>query len=419
MVRFLFFPFYIMANLYTKTNEINGVGVNYFKVGYQEAPEVMLLPYDISSLTEDTINWSTLKLKDISEKVSLNPTGEAVEWYLDDIKEATAAITVRTSDTVFETGASIVAGEQLYNRNTGKTYLVTSVTGAAVTIDAADAATLVGNVIVRTGFSKLYGADSSLATTRNEMSNYSNYIQFSEFSISSDMINLNKSRVFLKDENEYTKSLFADAARKAVLNSLYSFYIGKKAKVSASGTYRYMAGGLDQFIPWGNKVNIKGVDATATKAKIRTQLEIAYGSGVANIYQENNLVFFCTAKMSSELDSLYEDAIIYNDKLESVGINIKTINLGGRKLRIIESSILNTIFGSAAVGYLYPLKDTFMYNLPSRRFDKDMKIQKNGWGIVYDKPITNLESTTSALAVTHSFVFGTAATGAYQRWTYA
>jgi hypothetical protein len=123
--------------------------------------------------------------------------------------------------------------------------------------------------------------------------------------------------------------------------------------------------------------------------------------------------------MSSELDGLYEDAIIYNDKLESIGINIKTINVGGRKLRIIESSILNTIFGNAAVGYLYPLKDTFMYNLPSRRFDKDMKIQKNGWGIVYDKPITNLESTTSALAVTHSFVFGTAATGAYQRWTYA
>jgi hypothetical protein len=238
-----------MANLYTKTNEVNGLGVHYFKVGYQEAPEVMLLPYDISSLTEDTINWSSLKLKDIADKVSLNPTGEAVEWYLDDIKEATAAITVRTSDTVFETGASIVAGEQLYNRTTGNTYLVTSVTGAAVTIDAADAATLVGDVIVRTGFSKLYGADSSLSTTRAEMSNYSNYIQFSEFAIASDMIDLNKSRVFLKDENEYMKSKFADAARKAVLNSLYSFYIGKKAKVSASGTYRYMAGGLDQFIP--------------------------------------------------------------------------------------------------------------------------------------------------------------------------
>lgn len=418
MVRFYSFHS-IMATIYSKTNEIHAKWIEYFRVGYQEVPEVMLLPYDISTLTGDTINWGTLKLKDISEKISLNPTGEAIEWYIDDIKEATAAITVRTSDTVFETAANIVAGEELYNRNTGKTYVVTSVTGAAVTIDAADAGSLVGNVIVRTGFAKLYGQDNGLAVTRNDLTNFSNYIQFSEYTIASDMIDLNKTRVFLKDEVEHMKSLVGDAARKAVLSSVFSFYIGKKAKISSGGTYRYTAGGLDQFIPWGMKVNIKGVDATATKANIRTQLEIAYGSGVANIYQENNLVFFCTARMSSELDALYEDAVIYNDKLESIGINIKTINLGGRKLRIVESSILNTIFGSAAVGYLYPLKDTFMYNVPNRRFDKDMKIQKNGWGIMYDKPITNLEATTSALATTHSFVFGTATSGAYQRWTFA
>lgn len=138
-----------MSTLYSLTNEIDSVGVHYFKYGFPAAPEAALLMYDMEMLNKETIDWKNLKLKNISGKTSLTPDGEAITWYQDDLKRATATVTVVTSTTVFETGETIVAGEVLFNRDTGTTYNVASVSGAAVTITAADASLAVGDVIVR------------------------------------------------------------------------------------------------------------------------------------------------------------------------------------------------------------------------------------------------------------------------------
>lgn len=409
-----------MSTIYSLTNQVNGVGVHYFKYGYNAAPEAAMLMYDLTDLNKETINWKTLKLKNIADKVSITQSGDAVAWYQDDLKRATATITVKTSTTVFETGESIVAGEVLFNRNTGTTYNVASVSGAAVTITVADSALAVGDTIVRMGFSKLYGSDSSFTPTRNALTETTNYIQFSEFLIPSDMIENNKSRVFLKDGKQYAESLITDAARDAVLSAVTSFYKGVKAKTSASGTYRYTAGGLDNFIPASYKVNIKGADDEATKENIRTQLEVAYGSGVDGIYDNNNLIFLCNSKMASTIDRLYENAVQFNDELTAINMNIKVMNLEGRRLRIVESGVLNHIEGtSRAVGYFLPLKDTFMYNVPNRALDENNKMLPNGFGIMYQKSINNIEVVNNALATTHSFVYGTINSGAYQRWIYA
>lgn len=166
-------------------------------------------------------------------------------------------------------------------------------------------------------------------------------------------------------------------------------------------------------------MNIKGADDAATKANIRTQLEVAFSSGVDGIFDANNMIFMCNSKMASTIDRLYEDAVQYNDELTAININIKTINLEGRKLRIVESGMLNHIEGSSrAVGYFFPLKDTFMFNVPNRVADANGKLLPNGFGIMYQKPVTNMESVNNALATTHSFLFGTANSGAYQRWIY-
>lgn len=409
-----------MSTIYSLTNSVDKVGVHYFKYGYQAAPEAAMLMYDLELLNKDTIDWKNLKLKNLATKISMTPDGESVTWYEEDLQKATAAITVVTSTTVFETGASIVAGEILFNRNTKTTYVVSSVSGAAITITAADASAAVGDVLVRMGFSKLYGADSSFTPTRNALTDSSNYVHFSEYLIPSDMIENNKSRIFLKDGKEYAESKITDAAREAVWNSVTNFYTGIKAKVSASGTYRYAAGGLDYFIPSGYKVNIKGADAAGTKANIRTQLEVAYGSGVEGVYDANNMMFFCNSKMASKLSELYEDKVIINDELKAIGMNLKTINLEGRKLTIVESSVINTFTGNAyAVGYFFPLKDTFMFNVYNRVLDSAGKMMPNGFGVMYQKSITNLETVNNALATAHSFIFGTVNSGAYQRWIYA
>jgi len=380
-----------------------------------------MLMYNLEDLNKDTINWKSLKLKGISDKVSLTQSGDAVAWYQDDLKKATQAVTVVTSTTVFETAATdIIAGEVLFNRDTGATYNVASVSGAEVTITAADASLAVGDVIVRLGFSKLYGSDNSITPTRNDLTETTNYIQFSEFLIPSDMIENNKSRVFLKDGKDYMESKITDASRDAVLSAVTSFYKGVKAKTSASGTFRYTAGGLDNFIPTSYKVNIKGADDPDTKDNIRTQLEAAYGSGVDNIFGNNNLIFFCNSKMASQIDKLYEDAVQFNDEITAINMNIKIMNLEGRRLRIVESGTLNHIEGtSRAVGYLMPLQDTFMYNVPNRVMDAGNKMLPNGFGIMYQKGIDNIESVNNALATSHSFVFGTVNSGAYQRWVYA
>jgi len=199
-----------------------------------------------------------------------------------------------------------------------------------------------------------------------------------------------------------------------------SFYFGISSKTLVGSNYIYTAGGLESYIPSGNKVNIKGSDDEATKKNLRDELTSAYQSGLSGIWGNNKLVAFCTTKWKDEIDRLYEDKIVYNDNIKTIDVEVVTYSVGGKKLNMVESNVLNATVGDLAVAYLVPLDYAFLYNIPVLAAEDGGKtLMKSGRGVVYKKPQTTIEQSKVALATSYSYMFGGVYSGAYRKLYYA
>ena len=409
-----------MATILDTTQKKVGYGLHLIQYGYSQAQEISLLMYNLADLNSNNLDFRNMKLKGVASKVSTTEDGESVLWKEEDIKEALVTVDTVTSATVFTCDTTgLAVGEVLYNQTTKESALVVGVSGLQITLDSPGFLVAngfaSGNKIVRANFSKKYGVDHGHKVGRNQLSDYSNYIQFTEEQIDSDMIANNKNYLFVEND-ERNKTIFSDASRKIIKGIVSGFYVGKKFKTNTTGDYQYGAGGLNEFIPAGAKVNIKGVDAEATKANLRTQLQKAYQSGLEGIYGANKLLAFCTTKFASEIDALYENKVIYNDSLKSVNIQIKEYMVGGFKLNMVVSNVLDYDMGDIAMAYLVPIDYVFTYMLPRAAVQEDGKTtQMVGRGIVYKKPQTTIEKSTIALATNFSFIFQGIGSGAYRR----
>lgn len=409
-----------MATILDTTIAKVGVGLHLVEYGYAEAPEIALLMYDLASLNEKTVDFRSLKLKGVAGRVSTTETGESVQWKEEDIKEALLSVVTATSATSLVVDTSGVAiGEILYNQTTKETALVVNVSGTTLTLEAPGFLTangyIAGNKLVRTSFSKKYGVDHGHKVGRNAISDYTNYIQFTEEQIDSDMINNNKNYLFVGND-EKNQIIFADASKKIIKGICSSFYTGKKFKTNTTGEYQYGAGGLNEFIPAGAKINIKWVDKDATKANLRLQLQRAYQSGLKGIYGNNKLLGFCTTKWAADIDDLYESKVLYNDELKSINIQIKQYNVGGFKMNMVVSNLLDYDMGDVSMMYLVPIDNVFTFMLPRAAINADGKTtQMVGRGIVYKKPQSTIEKSTVALATNFSFIFEGIGSGAYRR----
>lgn len=228
------------------------------------------------------------------------------------------------------------------------------------------------------------------------------------------MIENNRNYLFTSPE-ERVKKFYSDASRKIIKGIVSSFYLGKKFRTSSSGTIQYSAGGLKEFTPAAAQVNIKGTDDNETKAKLRLQLQKAYQSGLKGLYGNNKLLAFCTTKFSADLDNLYENKVIYNDKLNSVDIQIKKYKVGGFELNLVCSNILDYDLGDVSTCFLVPIDYVFAFMLPKGVTSKDAKtLETFGRGVVYTKPQATYEKVTQALATNFSFYFKGCSSGAYR-----
>lgn len=409
-----------MATILDTTQAKLGVGLHLVEYGYSEAPEISLLMYDLASLNVKDIDFRSLKLKGVAGRVSTSETWESVVWKEEDIKEALLAVVTATSATsVVVDTSGVIVWEVLYNQTSKETALVVGVSGTTLTLETPWFLTAngyaAGNKLVRTSFSKKYWVDHGHTVGRNALVDYSNYVQFTEEQITSDMIANNKNYLFTTNDDR-NKIIFSDASKKIIKGICSAFYTGKKFKTNTSGAYQYGAGWLNEFIPAGAKVNIKGVDKDATKANLRLQLQRAYQSGLKGIYGNNKLLGFCTTKWAADIDDLYESKVLYNDELKAINIQIKQYNVGWFKMNMVISNLLDYDMGDVSMMYLVPIDNVFTFMLPRAAVNEDGKTsQMVGRGIVYKKPQTTIEISTVALATNFSFVFEGIGSGAYRR----
>lgn len=411
-----------MPKIYDTLTKLEGKGVHLVQYGYAEAPEVALLMYDMKDLNDQNLDFRSMKLKNVSQLASITATGESIEWNEEDLKAALLNINTFTSATSIVVDATDVSvGEMLYNQTTGGVEaMVVNVVGSTLTLAAPGlAGGAVNNKLVRSSFAKKYGVDHALRSNKNDLISLTNYIQFTEHAIDSDMILNNQTLLYISQEDK-DKRRFGDASRNIIRGIASGFYTGKKLKSNASGTDQYSAGGLEEFILAGNKVNIKGADNAATKANLRNQIQKAYQCGLSGVRQKNKILFFCNTAFANMIHDLYEAAIQYNDELTGINLNIKTYSVAGYNMSLVVSNHLDYHIGSTIpTCYVVPIDYAFLYMLPRGALKEDGKTaQLVGRGVVYKKPQSTFEKSTIALATNYSFMFQGVNSGGFRKLTY-
>jgi hypothetical protein len=176
---------------------------------------------------------------------------------------------------------------------------------------------------------------------------------------------------------------------------------------------------LQEFIPASAKVNIKGANDDQTKIKLRNELTKAYQSGVEGIWNNNKLLAFCTTKFADVLDSLYENKVVYTEKLARIDIEIKTYIVGGKKLNLVVSNTLDYLMGDVAKCFLVPIDSVFLHVFPyGATADTGKSPELYGNGVVFAKPRVAYEKNVIALYTMYSFCFQQMSSGAYRELSY-
>jgi len=418
-----------LDQIYKIYNKINGKWVHLFEYGYYESPESAILVYDTWDLNRKDLDFRWAKLKNIANKISITSSWDGIEWADDNLRELHGTVNVVNSQVSIDIvdNTNIQAWEELYNRNTWETYIVTAKSTNTYTITAFnaawDAATpaktiTVWDVLVRVNFAKIYWSNDWMYANRNALKQATNYMQFVSMNIDNDMITNNRTRLFMDDAGEMVKQQFSDASRKIIKGMAQSFYVW--AKWFDSSTKRYSAWGLERFIPDSCKVNIKWATDKDTKDNLRRELTKAYQSWMTNIRGNNKLVALCTTRFNDEIDALYEGKIIYNDELSNVNVHISRLTLWSNNLNLSISNLLDETYGDQAVCFLVPVDYVFMYNVPNTVTNSSWKaIDKLGRWIIFIPPVNQPEQLTIQLFTTYSFMFGWITSWAYRKLTIA
>ena len=127
------------------------------------------------------------------------------------------------------------------------------------------------------------------------------------------------------------------------------------------------------------------------------------------------MLAFCTTQFADEIDRLYESKVYYQDKLKAIDVNITTYNVGGKKLNMVVSNLLDVLHPGKSICYLVPIDYTFIYMLPNGiTADGGKAVENYGKGVVYTKPVTTYEKKEIALFAQWSYMFQNLSSGAFR-----
>ena len=408
-----------MADIYSLLTEKNGQGISVTKFGYEESPEAAIFGMDFKELNREDLDFMSANIKGLNKKMTVTPDGEKIYWYDEDMRKDEIAISTRTSATSWVVDSTNVqVGDTWRNKNTGKSVIVTAVSGSTITLaGSGDTASAVGNTLTWVSNARGYKSTSAYSSKRNDLNAYDNYFQYNAYEVKSEIIKNNDTKLFYENPEAFQKSLFGDASRDSMRGYGSSFYFGVKGKTNVGGTDYYTAGGLEAFLPASCIVDLSGVDNEATKANLRRELIKAYACGLTGIWGRNKLLAMCTTKFKAEIDFLYEGKVEYTDRLKAIDIEITSYNVGGRKLNMVESTLLNVEAGDEAVAYLIPVDYASVYILPYGTQDLTGKgVEKmNGVGQVFLPPQTTPAARSAWLFSTHTFEFKGITSGGYRK----
>jgi hypothetical protein len=232
-------------------------------------------------------------------------------------------------------------------------------------------------------------------------------------------------RLFYATTNDYLKELYAEASRVIIKTIIFSLYAGR-SQVYTLGTGKkiYTAGGLEYYIPASAlDQNIKGTTEKETIMKLQEQIVKAYKSGVAGLQKANRLMLFCNYGMSAQITSDFMEisSLTMNDNtmLEKFGINMKSLNLNGYKINIVEDPTLDELYGDVKTGFIVDIEGIVLYNLAEGVIGENGKTTDAlGASVIRCKPQDTYEMRTVSLNTHFTWLFKNISSGCYRKIIY-
>lgn len=420
-----------MTKIIDELKKQDGRGIHHFRYGYEEAPLTMMLFYDMTALNDPNFSFEKAKVKHAKIEKTKFADATKITWYEDTIKEASFTATAPSALTTFDVSiTTLQIGDQIRNKRSGDVMLVVGIPAAGqVEVDVNTSGVLAQDEFIRFGFAKTYGQYSARVTQGNDYIPFDNYIQFVSAEIpadKTDVLTNNLDRLFYPTTNDYLKELYADASRVIMKTIIYSLYAGRSQVYTLpSGKKIYTAGGLEFYIPASAlNQNIKGADSKETILKLQEQVMKSYKSGVTGLTKSNRLMLFCNYGLSAQItaDFLEISSLNINDNttLEKFGINIKTLNLNGYKINIVEDPVLDDLYGDVLTGFIVDVQSIVLYNLADGVVNQDGKtVSALGASVIFCPAQTTYEIRTVSLNTNFSRCFQNVSSGVFRKIIYA
>lgn len=419
-----------MAKIIDVLAQKNGRGIHHFRYWYDEAPLTMMLFYDMTALNSSNFSFESAKVKHAKVEKTKFADATKITWYEDSVKEASFTATQTTAATTFTVSTTTLqVGDQLRNKATGDVMLVIDIpTPGTIEVDVNTTWVTSGNEFIRRWFAKTYGEYSARTAQMNDYIPFDNYVQFVSAEIpadKTDVLTNNLDRLFYPTTNDYLKELYAEASRTIMKTIIYSLYAGRSQVYTLpSGKKIYSAGGMEYYIPSSAlNINVNGGNAKATLRLLRAQVAAAYKSGVSGLTKVNRLMLFCnyamSAQISDELLDLSTVTINDNTALEKFGINIKSLNLNGYKINIVEDPVMDDLYGSVKTGFIVDLESIVLYNLADGVINADGKtVSALGASVIFCPAQTTYEMRTVSLNTNFTWVFKNISSGVFRKIIY-
>lgn len=419
-----------MAKIIDELTKQNGRGIHHIRYGYEEAPITAMLFYDLSSLTKSDVDFKGAKVKHAKMEKTKFADATKITWYEDNVKEASFTATNTAAGTTFNVSTTdLQVWDLLRNKATGDVMLVTAATTpGTITVDVNPSWVTDEDEFIRFWFAKTYGEYSARAIQFNDYVPYDNYVQFVSAEIPSDKTDIltnNLDRLFYSTTNDYIKELYAEASRVIIKTIIYSLYAGRsQAYTLQSGKKIYTAGWLEFYIPNSalNK-DIKAATPKETILKLQEQVVAAYKSWIPGLMKANRLILFCNYGLSAQItaDFLEMSSLSINDNtaLEKFGINMKTLNLNGYKINIVEDPTLDELYGDVKTGFIVDIDWIILYNLAEWVIWANGKTTDALWASVIFSPAqTTYELRTVSLNTHFTWMFKGIGSGAFRKIIY-
>lgn len=406
-----------MAKIIDELTKANGRWIHHFRHGYEEAPIVAMLFYDLTSLNNSDLDFKGAKVKHAKMEKTKFANSTKITWYEDNIKESSFTATGTTAGTTLDVSISTLqVGDQLRNKDTGDIMLVVAIPAPGqITVDVNTSGVTATDEFIRFGFAKTYGEYSARSTEFNDYVPYDNYVQFVSAEIDqekTDILTNNLDRLFYATTKDYLKELYAEASRVIIRTIIYSLYAGRSQVYTLpSGKKIYTAGWLEYYIPLSAlDQNVKGANSKETIAKLQDQVVKAYKSGVSGLTKANRLMLFANYGLSAQITSDFMEisnlTINDNTMLEKYGINMKSLNLNGYKINIVEDPILDELYGEVKTGFIVDIDGIVLYNLAEGVIGTDGKTTDALWAsVIFCPPQVTYELRTVSLNTHFTWLF--------------